>query len=102
MTSFIILLSQSAEIGKNIDGSISYFRISGQSFTNNSRTNHDIEMKLGPVTKLDKRNTETLKRFDYDVMSANCDVIVFFFRFMVNLQPSGSRISKAWSVKLTF
>ena len=35
-------------------------------------------MKLGPVTKLDKRNTETLKKFDGDVMSADCDIIVFF------------------------
>ena len=34
-------------------------------------------MKLGPVTKLDKRNTATSKKIDDDVMSANCDVIVF-------------------------
>ena len=33
-------------------------------------------MKLGPVTKLDKRNTATSKDFDDDVMSVNCDVIV--------------------------
>ena len=35
-------------------------------------------MKLRPVTKLDKRNKTTLKKFDYDVMSANCDVVVIF------------------------
>ena len=35
-------------------------------------------MKLGPVTKIDKRNKTTLKKFDDDVMSANCDVIVIF------------------------
>ena len=35
-------------------------------------------MKLGPVTKLDKRNTSTSKKFVDNVMSANCDVIVFF------------------------
>ena len=35
-------------------------------------------MKLGPVTKLDKRNTATLKKFDDDIMSGNCDVSVFF------------------------
>ena len=35
-------------------------------------------MKLGPVTKLDKRNKTTSKSFDDDVMSANCDVIVIF------------------------
>ena len=35
-------------------------------------------MKLGPVTKLDKRNKTTLKKFDDDVMPENCDVIVIF------------------------
>ena len=35
-------------------------------------------MKLGPVTKLDKRNKTTPKKFDDIVMSANCDVIVIF------------------------
>ena len=35
-------------------------------------------MKLGPVTKLDKRNKTTSKKFDKDVISANCDVIVIF------------------------
>ena len=35
-------------------------------------------MKLGPVTKLDKRNTATLKKIDDDVMSVNCDVIVIY------------------------
>ena len=35
-------------------------------------------MKLGPVTKLDKRNKKNLKKFDDDVMPANCDVIVIF------------------------
>ena len=35
-------------------------------------------MKLGPVTKIDKRNKTTSKKFDDDVMSENCDVIVIF------------------------
>ena len=35
-------------------------------------------MKLGPVTKLDKRNMATLKKFDDSVTSANCDIIVIF------------------------
>ena len=30
------------------------------------------------TTKLDKRNTATSKKVDNDVMSANCDAIVFF------------------------
>ena len=35
-------------------------------------------MKRGPVTKLDKRNKTTSKRFDVQVMSGNCDVIFIF------------------------
>ena len=35
-------------------------------------------MKLGPVTKLDKKNKTTSKKFDHDVMSADFDVIVMF------------------------
>ena len=44
----------------------------------NSRTSDDIHMKLGPVTKLDKRNKITSKKFDDDIMSKNCVVIVIF------------------------
>ena len=35
-------------------------------------------MKLGPVTKLDKRNTETSEKLDDDVLSANDEVIFTF------------------------
>ena len=35
-------------------------------------------MKFGAVTKLVKRNKKPSKRFDDDVMLANCDVIVIF------------------------
>ena len=35
-------------------------------------------MKLGPVTKLDKTNKTTSKKFDDDVMSKNCDIIIIF------------------------
>ena len=35
-------------------------------------------MKLGPLTKLDKRNKTASKIFDNDVMSINCKVIVIF------------------------
>ena len=38
-------------------------------------------MKLGTVTKPDKRNKTTSKKFDDDVMSENCDVIVIFWVF---------------------
>ena len=33
-------------------------------------------MKLGPVTKLDKRNKTVSKKFDGGIISANCDIIV--------------------------
>ena len=33
-------------------------------------------MKLGPVTKPDKRNKTTSEKFDDDVMLGNCDVVV--------------------------
>ena len=73
---------QSPDIGQDSDGGISDFWISGQSLINvnchNSRTNDDIDMKLGPVTKLNKRNKTMSKKFDDDVMSENCDVIVIF------------------------
>ena len=75
-------MRQSLDIGQNSDGGISDFRISGQSLIkencHNSRTSDDIDMKLRPVTKLDKRNKTTSKKFDDDVMSKNCDVIVIF------------------------
>ena len=38
-------------------------------------------MKLGTVTKLDKRNKATSKKIDVDVMSGNCDVFVIFMIF---------------------
>ena len=56
-------LAQSPDIRQNSGWGISDFRISGQSLTNkschNSRTNDDTNMKLGPETKLDKRNAAT-------------------------------------------
>ena len=74
---------QSLDIGQNSDGGISKFQISGQSLIKenyyNSRTSDYFDMKLGPVTKLDKRNKATSKnKTDDDVISKNCDVIVFF------------------------
>ena len=35
-------------------------------------------MRLGPVTKFDKRNTATSEKLDDDVLSANDVVIVTF------------------------
>ena len=39
-------------------------------------------MKLGPVTKLDKRNETMLKKLELDVVSENCDVIVIFLIYV--------------------
>ena len=46
-------------------------------------------MKLGPVTKYEKRNTQKSKRIDKDIMSAN-------------YEPSGSHIHDARSVVFKF
>ena len=35
-------------------------------------------MKVGPVIKLDKRNTETAKKIDDNYISVNINGIVFF------------------------
>ena len=58
-------------------------------------------MKLGKVTKLDKKNKTTSKK----LMMTSCRRIVtllLFFQFTVNLEQSGSRIPDAESVKLMF
>ena len=95
---------QSSDIGQNSDGGISIFRISGQSLIkencHNSKTSDDVDMKLGLVTKLDKRNKTTSKKFDFDVMSENCDIIVIFRSFgqfeAVRRPDSGHRVCKSY------
>ena len=72
---------------QNSDGGIFDFQISGQSLIKedgdcyNSRTSDDTDMKLTPVTKLNKTNNTTSKKMDDDVMSESCDVIVIFLIF---------------------
>ena len=72
---------QSPDIEQNSDRGISDFRISGQSLMkencHNSRTSDDIDLKLGPVTKLDKRKKTTSK----NVMMTSCRKIVMSFSF---------------------
>ena len=74
--------SQSPDIGQSPDGGISDFRVSGQSLIkencNNSRTSDNIDMKLGLVTKFDKRNKILSKNINDDVISENYDVIAIF------------------------
>ena len=92
-------MQQSLDIGQNSHRGISHFRISGQSLCHNSRTSDDIEMKLGPVTKIDKKNKTTSKKLDVDVMSENCNVIVIFWIFgqfgAVQRLDSGHRVYKS-------
>ena len=54
---------QSAGIGQNSDSGVSDFQISGQSLIKEKcTTSININMKLGPITKLNKRNTTTSKK----------------------------------------
>ena len=52
-------------------------------------------MKLGEVTKLDKKNKTTAEKVDDDIMSKNCDAIVIF-QFTANLEQAGSLIPDAY------
>ena len=87
MSNLVSITRYSLQIlGKTQTGVFSDFRMSGQSFIkencHNSRTGDDIDMKLGPVTKYDKRNKTTSKNFDDNVMSGNCNAILRFFGFL--------------------
>ena len=57
-------------------------------------------MKLGPVSKLDKRNKKTSKKIGNDAMSENCDIIVIFWIFgqfgAFPTSDSGHRVSKGY------
>ena len=68
---------QPPDIEQNLDEGISDFWISGQSLIkencDNSRTSDDIDMKLGPVVKLDKKRQKNLT-----VTSCQQTVIIIF------------------------
>ena len=55
-------------------------------------------MKLGPETKLDKKN-KTTKKIDNNVMSGNCDITVIF---PIYGQFGAIRSNTTFSAKLTF
>ena len=78
----VTFLPQSSNVGKNSDGGISDFRISGQSFMkencHNSIDSDNIDRKIGPVTKIDKRNKAMSKKINNESILANFDVIVIF------------------------
>ena len=61
----------------------------------NPRVSYDIDMKLAPVTKIDKRNTLTSKKFDDEVKSANFDGIVItltYGQFRAIRKPDSRRM----------
>ena len=57
-------------------------------------------MKLGTVTKLDKRNKTASKKIRDDLILGNCDVIVIFRIFgqfgAVRRPDSGHRVCKSY------
>ena len=60
-----------------------------------SRTNDDIDMKLGLVTKRDKRNKTISKKLEDGVMSTNYDVILIlpiYGKFGAIRKPNSRRI----------
>ena len=90
--------------GERGDFIISDFRISSQSFIKENchhcRTSVDIDMKFGPVTKLDKGNKTTSKKLTLTsyrkIMTS-----LSFFRFLANLGAiqrldSGHRVCKSY------
>ena len=56
----------------------------------NRGTNNDIDVKISPVTKLEKKNTAISKKPDDGVISGFM-TLLSFFGFMVNLKQFGSR-----------
>ena len=58
-------------------------------------------MKLGPVTKLGKRNNTTSKKFDDD-FCREIVTLLSFFGFLVNLEHPGGQIPNTWSAKVMF
>ena len=49
-----------------------------QKSCHNSRTSNDLDIKLVPVIKLDKKNTTTSEKLDDEILLASDDIIVTF------------------------
>ena len=61
----------------------------------NSRAKDDIDIKLRPLTKLDKKNKAMLKKIDNDVTLVSCDVIIIisvYGQFEASRKPVFGRI----------
>ena len=92
-------LPQSPDIGQISDGGNSNFRISGLSLIkrncHNSRTSDDIDKRLGPVTKLNKRNKKQRqkkeKKIDDEVMSEIVTLLPVI-QVTANLEQYANRI----------
>ena len=75
-------MTQSPDIGLNFDGGVSNFQTSGQPFIEkncyNSRTSNDIDVKLGPVTRLETKEHGNIKKVWRWRYIGVCDVIAIF------------------------
>ena len=58
----------------------------------------NLDQQLNLTREIQQRQK---RKNDDDIMTANCDAIVFF-PIMANLQPSRSKIPDLWCLKLTF
>ena len=62
-------------------------------------------MKLGPVTKPDKRNKTTWKIFEDGVMSVNCDIIIIFLIYgqfgIIRIPDSGRIVYKTYIISIS-
>ena len=100
MPSLVSVTCPSLQILGNTQTGYFLFSDSGQSVMkencHNSRNSDDIDMKLGPVTKLDKRNKIKSKKY-YKIVTS-----LSFFGFLANLEQSGGRISEIESAKVIF
>ena len=92
-------------LGKIQTGVFPISGISGPSLIkencHNSRTSADIDMKHGPVTKLDKRNKTTSKKMMVTSFQEHVTSLSFF-GFLANLEQSRDRILDTESAKVMF
>ena len=55
-----------------------YYKLIMNKNCHSPRISSDIDIELGPLTKLTKKNTKTSKSIDDDVMSANYNITTIF------------------------
>ena len=98
-------MPQFSDVRKNSDVGISDFQISGQSLIkencHNSKTSDDIDMKVRPVTKFDKRNKTISKMWTLESYRKIMTSLIFFL-FLGNLEQPGGRIPDTESAKVMF